>query len=133
MVLHLKHRWKKPLSLNLNVSSLTYIPAGTSLITHEFNALSICLTALETSDSKVFAIKQEFKGHTGPVYVSKFSSANHLIASGSFDKTVRIWDTHAQTLTSKEAVSLVIEYFYEKILLNSLRNIQLKDMRIGRP
>jgi COMPASS component SWD3 len=44
-------------------------------------------------------MKSELKGHVGAVYTVKFS------ASGSFDRTVRIWDASTQ----KEVLVLDLE------------------------
>ncbi|RKO95589.1 WD40 repeat-like protein, partial [Caulochytrium protostelioides] len=39
----------------------------------------------------------EIKGHQGAVYAVGFSPRGDLLASGSFDKTLRIWDvSHTQ-------------------------------------
>ena len=32
------------------------------------------------------------KNHTGAVYVCKFSPNGRMLATGSFDRTVRVWD-----------------------------------------
>ena len=40
----------------------------------------------------MFSRKFELKGHSGAVYCVKYSSTGRLLASGSFDTTVRIWD-----------------------------------------
>ncbi|KAI8882246.1 WD40 repeat-like protein [Backusella circina FSU 941] len=47
----------------------------------------------DARDGKPFQMRYELKGHTGAVYTVEFSLNGALLASGSFDKTVRIWDT----------------------------------------
>ncbi|CAG8496086.1 13536_t:CDS:10 [Acaulospora morrowiae] len=65
---------------NLDNSSDTLIVAGNNL--REKNR-----------ERRIFHSKTEFKGHNGAVYAIQFSPCGKMLASGSFDKTVRIWDT----------------------------------------
>ncbi|CAG8823006.1 13783_t:CDS:2, partial [Racocetra persica] len=44
-------------------------------------------------ERRTFHQKSEFKGHGGGVVAIQFSPCGKMLASGSLDKTVRIWDT----------------------------------------
>ncbi|KAF9365893.1 hypothetical protein BGX34_007701 [Mortierella sp. NVP85] len=44
------------------------------------------------SDGKQFYLKNDLKGHQGAVYAVQYSPNGKFLATGSFDKTVRIWD-----------------------------------------
>jgi len=56
--------------------------------------------------NKAFHKRLDLTGHTGSVYTVKFSSNGKLVASGSFDKTVRIWDVDANKRKGTEIVCL---------------------------
>ncbi|OZJ02575.1 hypothetical protein BZG36_04198 [Bifiguratus adelaidae] len=46
----------------------------------------------KSTEGLEFEMKYEFKGHFGAVYSVRYSRNGKLLVSGSFDKTVRIWD-----------------------------------------
>ncbi|SAM09249.1 hypothetical protein [Absidia glauca] len=46
----------------------------------------------DTRDGKVFQMRYDLKGHTGAVYCVEFSPSGELLATGSFDKTIRLWE-----------------------------------------
>lgn len=48
------------------------------------------------SDGRQFYLACDLKGHKGPVYAAQFAKASNLLASGSFDQSVRIWDVQTQ-------------------------------------
>lgn len=48
------------------------------------------------ADARQFYLACDLKGHKGPVYAAQFAKASNLLASGSFDQSVRIWDVQTQ-------------------------------------
>lgn len=44
------------------------------------------------SDGRQFYLKNDLKGHQGAVYAVQYSPSGKFLATGSFDRTVRIWD-----------------------------------------
>ncbi|KAF9101345.1 hypothetical protein BGX27_011511 [Mortierella sp. AM989] len=48
--------------------------------------------ASSKSDGRQFFLKNDLKGHQGAVYAVQYSPNGKFLATGSFDKTVRIWD-----------------------------------------
>ncbi|OAD77205.1 hypothetical protein PHYBLDRAFT_78991 [Phycomyces blakesleeanus NRRL 1555(-)] len=60
----------------------------------------------DSRDGKAFQMRYELKGHTGAVYTVEFSPNGALLASGSFDKTVRIWDTASAQKEARHALNV---------------------------
>jgi len=58
----------------------------------------------EGHDARAFALKADLKGHTGAVYCARFSPSGRLLASASFDKTVRL--VNAEELEQGEPLVL---------------------------
>ncbi|KAI9146104.1 WD40-repeat-containing domain protein [Paraphysoderma sedebokerense] len=59
---------------------------------HLFENLGGSSSREKSKDGRIFTPKTDLKGHTGAVYAIQFSPCGKFLASGSFDKTVRIWD-----------------------------------------
>ncbi len=49
----------------------------------------------ERAGSREFGWDYDLKGHTGAVYAVRWSPCGGFLASGSFDKTVRVWSVNA--------------------------------------
>jgi COMPASS component SWD3 len=49
----------------------------------------------ERAGSREFGWDYDLKGHTGAVYAVRWSPCGGFLASGSFDKTVRVWNVNA--------------------------------------
>eukprot|EP00698_Gefionella_okellyi_P001053 TRINITY_DN1092_c0_g1_i1.p1 TRINITY_DN1092_c0_g1~~TRINITY_DN1092_c0_g1_i1.p1 ORF type:complete len:347 (-),score=62.03 TRINITY_DN1092_c0_g1_i1:67-1026(-) len=50
----------------------------------------------QQDDYRKFYFKYQFPRHTGAVYCVRFSQRGRLLASASYDKTMRIWDMEKQ-------------------------------------
>ncbi|CAM6097900.1 unnamed protein product [Calypogeia fissa] len=48
------------------------------------------------ADGRRFYHQCDLKGHKGAVYAAQFSKTSNLLASGSFDQSVRVWDVQTQ-------------------------------------
>lgn len=46
----------------------------------------------ELGDDRVFFAKSELRAHTGAVYTAKFSPSGRILASGSLDCKIMLWD-----------------------------------------
>ena len=67
-------------------------------------------TGEEPQDSATalqFYYKYDLRGHTGAVYTVRFSPNGRLLASGSFDQTVRCWDIE-KPLQQEETLCLQV-------------------------
>ncbi|KAI8612874.1 WD40-repeat-containing domain protein [Chytriomyces sp. MP71] len=57
-------------------------------------------------DHRHFYLKHELKGHSGAIYAIQFSPCGKYVATGSFDKSVRVWEGPSTTLGQKEVAVL---------------------------
>jgi WD40 repeat protein len=60
------------------------------------------------SDGRQFYLKNDLKGHQGAVYTVQYSPDGKYLATGSFDKTVRIWDGATNQNEVKHIQSLAL-------------------------
>lgn len=70
----------------------------------------ICAGSLDTFDIYMWSLQtgrllEVLSGHEGPVSCLSFSPTKAILASGSWDKTVRFWDVYVQT-SAKETIDI---------------------------
>jgi periodic tryptophan protein 2 len=80
----------------LSFSSLAVDPSGEV----------VCAGSLDTSDIHIWSVQtgqllDTLSGHEGPVSTLAFSPDASTLVSGSWDKTVRVWNIFARTQTSE--------------------------------
>ncbi|KYR03094.1 hypothetical protein DLAC_00586 [Tieghemostelium lacteum] len=64
---------------------------------HHINVTSRSGTTGKKIDERHFFHKFTLKGHQSSVYTCKFSPCGKYLASGSFDKSVKVWDVYNQS------------------------------------
>ncbi|KAJ3313868.1 hypothetical protein HDV04_001429 [Boothiomyces sp. JEL0838] len=79
--------------LSTKYNSMKLPPFALGELLHSLdNVDTLFETKEELGLKKQFYHKQELKGHQGAVYQVQYSNCGRWISSGSFDRTVRIWD-----------------------------------------
>eukprot|EP01041_Mallomonas_annulata_P007564 gene7564-15509_t len=70
-----------------------------------------------TADERYLKLDAEMKGHSGAIYCAAFSSGGRWLASGSIDRTVRVWDggqPYKQTACFTDHTQLVSDVCWEQ-------------------
>lgn len=77
-------------------------PSQFSSVGLDWSGEVVCAGALDPPNIFVWSVQtgkllDELKGHQGPVSCLAFAQTSNLLASGSWDGTVRLWDVFAST------------------------------------
>jgi len=74
--------------------------SGEIICAGSLDTFEICMWSLQTG-----RLLEVLSGHEGPVSCLSFSPAKAILVSGSWDKTVRLWDVYAST-SPKDTISI---------------------------
>ena len=90
--------------LQLYSSALTFAPKK-SIIRNTFqNYIPNWIVQEPNTDLEWNAVLQTLEGHSDAVNSIAFSHDSKLLASGSYDNTVKVWDTATGTLQDRKSV-----------------------------
>jgi len=81
-------------------SSLALDASAEIICAGSLDTFEICMWSMQTG-----RLLEVLSGHEGPVSCLSFSPIKSILASGSWDNTVRLWDVYTQT-TPKEVVTI---------------------------
>ena len=84
-----KTQQENQFSLNENTSPPSAAPAAPT------SSSIMAATPLTSSDKNPFRFQYELSGHSGAVYTLEYSPCGRYLATGSMDKTVKIWDSYS--------------------------------------
>ena len=80
----------------LSFSSLAVDPSGEIVCAGSLDSFDIYVWSVQTG-----ALLDQLSGHEGPVSSLSFSPDGNTLLSGSWDRTVRVWDIFSRTQTSE--------------------------------
>eukprot|EP01134_Creolimax_fragrantissima_P007336 CFRG7336T1 len=82
-----------------------------------------CSSRRSTKDGRAFSKTYVLKGHDGAVYAVKHSPCGKMLASGSYDQTIKLWDTRSyrntHTLKGHDLIVSDVDWSAESSLLLS--------------
>lgn len=109
--------------LQLYSSALVFAPENSVVKSIFRDSIPGWIQKLPEVESAWTTLLQTLEGHSDPVYAVAFSSNNRLLASGSSDNTIKIWDINTgalqQTLEGHSGCVLTITFSSDGKLLAS--------------